>query len=137
MADAPLIDRWLTLNRLSAQINRAIEQTLSARHGLCAGAYEIMDVLRDAPEWTRLGELSGGVSRSQPQTSRLVTQLVDAGYLERTPSPGDGRSTQVRLTPAGRRIFQAATVTVEELLRTLTEENLDAGALFLVPDPTG
>jgi DNA-binding MarR family transcriptional regulator len=33
--------------------------------------------------------------------SRVVNDLLDAGYIERRPSPGDGRVRQLRLTEKG------------------------------------
>ncbi|XCM31207.1 MarR family transcriptional regulator [Streptomyces parvus] len=89
-------------------------------------AYEIMEVLSHEAEWIRPGEVSTRTSRSQPQVSRLVTQMVDAGYVAREPSPGDCRSSQIRLTAAGHRIFADADATVEGVLSRITEENADA-----------
>ncbi|WP_297549415.1 MarR family winged helix-turn-helix transcriptional regulator [Amycolatopsis sp.] len=47
--------------------------------------------------------------RVAPSTaSRLVSDAVDAGYVETTPSPSDRRSTTLRLTDAGRQLMRSS-----------------------------
>ncbi|BFP53999.1 MarR family winged helix-turn-helix transcriptional regulator [Streptomyces griseus] len=130
MANNPLSGRWLSLVRVGALMNQRIEHALSEKYDLCVSAYEIMEVLSHEAEWIRPGEVSTRTSRSQPQVSRLVTQMVDAGYVAREPSPGDGRSSQIRLTDSGHRIFAEAAATVEDVLGRIAEENADARALI-------
>ncbi|MET7618415.1 MarR family transcriptional regulator [Streptomyces sp. NPDC005408] len=135
MANTPLGDQWLSLVRICTRMNQAIEHTLADRHGLCVGAYEIMDVMGRTDGWIRLGELTARASRSQPQVSRLLAQMVKEGYADREPSPGDGRGAQVRLTPAGRKAFQKAAAEVEGVLEKLAEESTNARALMSRPLP--
>ncbi|WP_411081502.1 MarR family winged helix-turn-helix transcriptional regulator [Streptomyces sp. cmx-18-6] len=130
MANNPLADRWLSLVRLGALMNQRIEHALSERYDLCVSAYEIMEVLTADQEWLRPGEVSSRTSRSQPQVSRLLKQLVDAGYVTRKPSPGDARGSQIRLTPAGHEMFRAAAATVEDVLGQIVEEHPDARTLI-------
>ncbi|MET9176684.1 MarR family transcriptional regulator [Kitasatospora aureofaciens] len=126
MANTPLADRWLSLVRVCALMNQRIERTLSDEFDLCVSAYEIMEVLWAEREWIRPGEVASRTSRSQPQVSRLVTQMVEAGYVDRKPSPGDGRGSQIRLTAEGREVFQRAAATVDGQLKQLTDERPDA-----------
>ncbi|MGP4001358.1 MarR family winged helix-turn-helix transcriptional regulator [Streptomyces sp. 8N706] len=135
MVNTPLADQWLSLVRVCADMNQAVERALSARHGLCVSAYEIMDVMAREHAWIRLGEVSSRTSRSQPQVSRLVTQMVNEGYVARKPSPGDGRGSQVQLTPAGRKVFQEAATTVDSVLGNVADENADARGLMIRPLP--
>ncbi len=126
VANTPLADRWLSLVRVCAQMNQRIEHTLSDEFDLCVTAYEIMEVLWAEGDWVRPGEVSTRTSRSQPQVSRMLTQMVDAEYVDRRPSPGDGRSYQIRLTEAGREVFRRAAATVDGELKRITDENADA-----------
>ncbi|MFD8012015.1 MarR family winged helix-turn-helix transcriptional regulator [Streptomyces sp. NPDC058955] len=119
MTDAPLTDRWMATVRAGAQIVQAAERRLSDAYGLCVSAFEIMDVMDREGDWLRAGELSARVSRSQPQVSRLLAQMVGAGYVERRPCATDRRGFDVRLTPAGRGVFAESTATMEELLDEL------------------
>ncbi|WP_158780814.1 MarR family winged helix-turn-helix transcriptional regulator [Streptomyces sp. NRRL S-237] len=130
MVNTPLADRWLVLVRVCSQMNQRIERTLSAEYDLCVSAYEIMEVLWHEAEWMRPGEVSTRTSRSQPQVSRLLTQMVDAGYVTRAPAPGDARGSHVKLTASGRKMFETAAATVDGLLGELAEENADARALM-------
>lgn len=57
-------------------------------------------------ELTREGELrqidlAYRLRLEKSTTSRIVSQLVARGWVERTPAPGDGRGVLVRLTPLG------------------------------------
>lgn len=49
-------------------------------------------------------ELAEPVLGDPPNVSRLVDALVDRGYVERSPDPGDRRSWLVSLTTPGRRL---------------------------------
>ncbi|MFE9291135.1 MarR family winged helix-turn-helix transcriptional regulator [Streptomyces olivaceus] len=123
-------DQWLTYVRVGARLNQALERALSERHNLCVSAYDIMEVMWDEQDWIRSGELTARSSRSQPQVSRLLTQMVNADYVARKPSPGDGRGFQVRLTPAGLALFREATATVEGTLRAAADEDAAARELL-------
>ncbi|MHC0432438.1 MarR family winged helix-turn-helix transcriptional regulator [Streptomyces sp. O3] len=125
-----LSGQWLSWLRISARINQALERVLSDKYGLCVSAYEVMDVMWHEHGWIRSGELSSRSSRSQPQVSRLLTQMVNAGYVERKPSPGDGRGSQVQLTASGRDLFREAGATVEQILRELTDEDTEARTIL-------
>jgi DNA-binding MarR family transcriptional regulator len=55
----------------------------------------------------RLGELAEAEGVSAPSLTRIVNALVDAGYVERTPDPLDGRAHRVALTAAGAELIQS------------------------------
>ncbi|WP_328790618.1 MULTISPECIES: MarR family winged helix-turn-helix transcriptional regulator [unclassified Streptomyces] len=122
---AALTDRWVAVTRACAQINQAAERVLAERHGLCASAFEIMDVMARADDWIRAGELSSRASRSQPQVSRLVAQMVGAGYVERKPCSSDRRGFDVRLTASGRELFLQSVVTMETVLSEVAESSAE------------
>ncbi|MFJ6701083.1 MarR family winged helix-turn-helix transcriptional regulator [Streptomyces sp. NPDC091272] len=123
MTETALTDRWVAVTRACAQINQVAERVLAENHGLCASAFEIMDVLAREDGYLRAGELSSRVSRSQPQVSRLLAQMVNAGYAEREPCPNDRRGFDVRLTPAGRLLFSQSVTTMETVLREAAESS--------------
>jgi DNA-binding MarR family transcriptional regulator len=112
-----LVTGWLAMLRLCNRLTQAIERELAREHRLCVSAYELMSALAPAADWTRLGDLTERVSRSQPQVSRLVAQMEAAGVVQRTATPDDGRGSQVRLTEAGRELYAAATATIGRILR--------------------
>ncbi|MFE7479003.1 MarR family winged helix-turn-helix transcriptional regulator [Streptomyces sp. NPDC057552] len=123
MTETVLTERWVTVSRACAQINQAAERALAERHGLCVSAFEIMDVMARTDDWIRAGELSSRATRSQPQVSRLLAQMVSAGYVERKPCPNDRRGFDVQLTPPGRQLFAQSVATMETVLREMTESS--------------
>ncbi|MDJ0460422.1 MarR family transcriptional regulator [Streptomyces sp. H27-C3] len=125
MTETALTDRWVAVTRACAQINQAAERVLAENHGLCASAFEIMDVMARADGWIRAGELSSRASRSQPQVSRLLAQMVNGGYAERKPCPNDRRGFDVQLTPAGRQLFSQSVTTMEAVLREVAESSAE------------
>ncbi|MER5761495.1 MarR family transcriptional regulator [Streptomyces sp. NPDC002082] len=125
MTETALTDRWVSVARACAQINQAAERVLAEQYGLCASAFEIMDVMVRADGWIRAGELSSRVSRSQPQVSRLLAQMINAGYVERRPASNDRRGFDAQLTPAGRELFSQSSSTMETILREMTESSED------------
>ncbi len=120
-----LTDRWVAVARAIAQINQAAERALAESHGLCASAFEIMDVMAREDGWIRAGELSSRATRSQPQVSRLLAQMVSAGYAERRPCATDRRGFDVQLTPAGRELFSQSVATMETVLREVAESSAE------------
>lgn len=48
-----------------------------------------------------LSEIAAARGFDRPYATVIVDQLADAGYVERTPHPDDGRRKLVCLTPAG------------------------------------
>ncbi|MDY0913952.1 MarR family winged helix-turn-helix transcriptional regulator [Rathayibacter festucae] len=49
----------------------------------------------------RLGELATQSRVSQPTMTKIVKNLVDAGWLDRIADPADARAWQIRLAPDG------------------------------------
>ena len=64
-------------------------------------AHALSELARDGA--LRQNELAHRLRLEKSTTSRLVTQLVGRGWVERTSAPGDGRGVLLRLTPAGER----------------------------------
>lgn len=52
-------------------------------------------------------ELGAALGIQRTNTAPLVAQLVEAGLVERTPSPTDGRRVELQLTTAGRQAVAA------------------------------
>lgn len=53
--------------------------------------------------------IAAGLDVAHSTASRLVERAEQCGAVRRVPSPRDGRSTSVVLTPAGRRLHRTAT----------------------------
>jgi MarR family transcriptional regulator, organic hydroperoxide resistance regulator len=65
----------------------------------------------------RVYDIAGALSLTTGGTSKLVDAIEAAGHCRRRPNPDDRRSSIIELTPAGRRLLDKATKTVEEELQ--------------------
>ena len=95
------------------------------RHRISFSAFEILCRLRGRePQAVRslAGQL---VSMSPTRASRLMQDLVDAGYLRRGADQGDGRISLISFTDEGRRFAETAFRTFEESVRKYFVEPLD------------
>jgi DNA-binding MarR family transcriptional regulator len=78
----------------------------------------------------RVSGLVGRLSLTQSAVTELVQRAEDAGLVQRSPSPQDGRAVDLRLTPEGERRLAAVYDQLgpeREHLRTALE-SLDARA---------
>ena len=102
--------------------SRRSSERRAARAGLeLAGAAQsvLRCVIERGP--ARVSEIARATRSGDPAVSRLVTQLVAEGLLERIPDAEDGRAIRVRATRRGqgaaRRLRGAADEIFEEHLR--------------------
>src|SRR3954453_9728879 len=103
LVEQPQLDAWRALLNAHAVMIRRIEEAL-AEAGLPALAwYDVLWPVYDAPERRlRMRDLASQVvTISRSGLTRLVDRIVGAGMLERQPSPGDRRGTEVVITDAG------------------------------------
>ena len=71
--------------------------------------YDVLLELNAAPQRRlRMLELGEAVVLSRTRVSRIVDELVAAGYVTKVPNPEDGRSAFTELTATGRAAFRKA-----------------------------
>lgn len=99
----------LSLFRLSRRLRKR------SQTGLTPSQQSAMSVIeRHGPvRLNRLGELE---QISKSSVTRLVAKLEERGLIARLPDPDDGRSRQVALTPAGRRLMEESAHRADEYL---------------------
>jgi DNA-binding MarR family transcriptional regulator len=68
-----------------------------------SGVSALAEIVRTGP--LRLGDLAARERITAPTLSRVVTGLVENGYVERTPDPDDARAQLLSATPAGRELL--------------------------------
>lgn len=98
---------WLRLLTCSQMIERRIRARLRERFATTLPRFDLMAQLERAPEGLRMGELSQQMMVTGGNVTGITDQLVAEGLVERRPIPGDRRAQAVRLTPKGRRAFDA------------------------------
>jgi DNA-binding MarR family transcriptional regulator len=104
----PMLDADTTV-RLRVAIGRLSRQLRTAAAGAAAGLTPtkisvLLAVVRDGP--VRLSDLAGSESLNPTMLSRVIANLVDAGYVARTSDDGDRRAAWVSATPSGRRLAE-------------------------------
>ena len=116
-------DAWYALLFTHASVTSRIDRDLQEQHGLSFSAVEILCRLHDDEEPQSVRALSDQlVSVSATRASRLVQELVDAGYLQRGADQGDGRKSLISFTPTGRSYSQEVARTLEDaILRHLID----------------
>lgn len=80
--------------------------------GVQAEALMVLDALGEST----LKELSENLVAEAGHPSRLVSKLVDLGWVVRTPAQGDARAVELRLTERGRELAAQARAAREPLV---------------------
>ena len=76
----------------------------SAEEGLSpAQSAALATLVREGP--MRPGDLAAAEALNPTMLSRVAGHLAEAGLVERTPDPQDGRASLLRATPAGERLI--------------------------------
>jgi DNA-binding MarR family transcriptional regulator len=77
----------------------------------------------------RITELAAGEGVTQPAITRVVNRLEQRGWVTRESDPRDGRAVMVRLTPAGRAVFERLRgeyrALVHEEMGTLDDDDVE------------
>jgi DNA-binding MarR family transcriptional regulator len=96
---------------LAQYLERSVNEALAA-HGLTLGQFDILATLRRQPD-RRLTptQLMRSVMLSSGGMTNRLDRLEEAGWVRRQADPDDRRGVVVELTPAGRKVIDAATVT--------------------------
>ena len=116
---------------------RALDEALSAAHGISVKAFDVLIVLFNAPDGRlRMTELADRVVLSASGVTHLVTRLERDGLVQRIVDEDDRRSFFAALTPAGHQRLRDSRPTHNEVIRDhltrrLTPHQLDTlGSLW-------
>jgi DNA-binding MarR family transcriptional regulator len=95
------------ISRLAQLLQQELERVFE-RHGLNGGEFDVLAALRRAGPPYRLTptELSNALIVSSGGMTKRLTALEGRRLIRREPDPRDGRSTQVTLTSAGKRLVE-------------------------------
>lgn len=113
-----VIGAWSALLRLHAASVPAIDQELQRAAGVPLSWYDVLLELSATPDRRmRMSDLGASVVLSRTRVSRVVDELVDAGYVIRIPNPEDRRSAFAALTPEGYSAYKKAAPVYLDLIR--------------------
>ena len=95
----------LNLLRTADRISSAFERLLK-RHGLSGPQYNVLRILRGHGRGVACREIADQMITADPDVTRLVDRLVEAGYAERQRSEADRRVVLVALTADGAKLLK-------------------------------
>src|ERR1700759_3779588 len=118
-------DAWFALLFAHATVTAGIDRELQEAHRISFSATEILCRLHDDEPQSVRALADQLVSVSPTRASRLVQELVDAGYLQRGSDQGDGRKSLISVTSKGRRYSAEVARTLEDAILKYFIDPLD------------
>jgi DNA-binding MarR family transcriptional regulator len=126
--DDDVVSAWAAMLRLHARLVPLIDAELQRLAHMPLAWYDVLLELNAAADKRlRMFDLGEVVVLSRTRVSRVVDELVRAGYVEKVPNPDDGRSAFAKLTPEGTNAFRRAAPLYLQLIRTHFGSSLTAG----------
>ena len=123
---------FLDLLRTTDLLSRGLISVLKAED-LSATQYNVLRILRGAPEGLPCGEIANRMITRDPDVTRLLDRLEKRSLISRCREAKDRRTVMVRITPAGLKLLARLDTPVQdghrrqlghlgrEQLKTLTE----------------
>jgi DNA-binding MarR family transcriptional regulator len=123
---------FLDLLRTTDLLSRGLIGVLKAED-LSATQYNVLRILRGAPEGLPCGEIANRMITRDPDVTRLLDRLEKRSLISRCRETKDRRTVMVRITPAGLKLLARLDTPVQdghrrqlghlgrEQLQTLTE----------------
>ena len=123
---------FLDLLRTTDMLSRGLIQVLKTED-LSATQYNVLRILRGAPEGLPCGEIAARMITRDPDVTRLLDRLEKRGLISRCRETKDRRTVMARITPHGLKLLSRLDEPVRaghrkqlghlgrERLRTLTE----------------
>jgi DNA-binding MarR family transcriptional regulator len=119
---------WLRLLTCASLIETRVRAGLRQEFDITLPRFDLLAQLDRAPEGLAMGELSDRLMVSNGNITGLTDRLVTEGLVSRSPLRADRRQARVKLTPAGKRAFDAITPAherwVDEMLAGLTRPEM-------------
>ena len=114
--DCPEEDAFLDMLRTCDLLSRGPAQVLK-RADLSATQYNVLRILRGAPEGLQCGEIGNRMITRDPDITRLLDRLEKRGLTSRCRETQDRRMVIVRIAPEGLRLLQRLDEPVREAHR--------------------
>jgi len=113
------------LNRLAAEVSRALARVYGERFGIDIPEWRVIATLGDH-EQARARDIAVSTRMHKSMVSRAVSRLMGLGWVARTANAKDRREAPLRLTEAGREIYEQLVPIVLDYQDRLLED-LSAG----------
>jgi DNA-binding MarR family transcriptional regulator len=107
---------FLELQRTADVLSRAVAHLLKAEE-LSANQYNVLRILRGAPEGLTCGEIGSRMITRDPDITRLLDRLEKRSLISRCRENPDRRMVMTRISPAGKRLLARMDAPVREAHR--------------------
>lgn len=113
MGESSIFDDRITsfgrLIKVRARLDREFGRSLEETHGLLQTWFEVLlRIGRAGEERLKMCDLADEIALTTGGVTRLIDRIVEAGYVQRTPSDSDRRVLYLELTDSGRETLEAA-----------------------------
>src|SRR6202042_3480209 len=95
---------FLDLLRTTDMLSRGLIAVLKTED-LSATQYNVLRILRGAPEGLPCGEVANRMITKDPDITRLLDRLEKRGLISRSREAKDRRTVTARITPAGLKLL--------------------------------
>ena len=110
--EAAFLDLLRTTDRLSRGLVRVLKP-----ERLSPTQYNVLRILRGAPDGLPCGEVAGRMITRDPDVTRLLDRLQKRGLISRRRDARDRRTVLTRITPAGLKVLSRLDQPLEEAHR--------------------
>ena len=97
---------WLRLLRVTREIEASLREDLRINFQTTLPRFDVMAALNRHRDGLKMSQLSAFLKVSNGNVTGIVDRLIDEGFVDRMPVPGDRRAWRVALTDAGHVEFQ-------------------------------
>ena len=104
------------LVRFETRLYNTLNDRLRDEHGITTGQFEFLGLIARL-DGCRVQDLAAELAITTGAVSKGVDRLEAVGRVRRVPHPANRRSSVLTLTDAGRALLDAATPTVDAVLR--------------------
>lgn len=113
---SPEESAFLELLRTCDRLSRHLALVLK-RADLSPNQYNVLRILRGAPEGLACGEIAGRMITRDPDVTRLLDRLEKRGLIARSRESQDRRMVLTRITPEGLRALAELDQPIQEVHR--------------------
>lgn len=118
--ESPAQEAMLSLMVAAEHLRERMDR-LCAEFGLTPSQFNVLRILRGAPEGHPRCEIARRMIDRAPDVTRLVDRLERRGWVERDRSQADRRLSLTRITPAGLALLERMAPRLDEEHRRLAE----------------
>lgn len=104
-SDSDSLRLWLRLNSCNNQVQNYIREKMRQEFNLTLPRFDLMAQLIGHKNGLKMGEISERLMVSNGNTTSVVLQLEKDGLVERLINQEDRRSTLIRLTAKGTKLY--------------------------------